>query len=108
MNYFRHCILLGRGADWAKLRGQVSHPVSAQGGRAGERWPDSSTANKIWIGGAVETVENHGVIRLARIADRSAQSIVPFVVANTLPEAALSLTFSACCNSSLGQFPARV
>ena len=53
-----------------------------------ERGGGSSTANQIWIAGAVETVGNHGVgrIRLARIADRSAQSIVPFVVANTLPE----------------------
>lgn len=56
-----------------------------------ERGGGSSTANQIWIAGAVETVGNHGVgrIRLARIADRSAQSIVPFVVANALPGAAL-------------------
>ncbi|RNJ42553.1 MULTISPECIES: IS1595 family transposase [Mesorhizobium] len=56
-----------------------------------ERGGGSSTASQIWIAGAVETVGNHGVgrIRLARIADRSAQSIVPCVVANTLPGAAL-------------------
>lgn len=56
-----------------------------------ERGGGSSTANQIWIAGAVETVGNHGVgrIRLARIADRSAQSIVPFVVANTLPGSAV-------------------
>ncbi|MER8386593.1 transposase [Mesorhizobium sp. M0166] len=56
-----------------------------------ERGGGSSTANQIWIAGAVETVGNHGVgrIRLARIAGRAAQSIVPFVVANTLPGAAL-------------------
>lgn len=52
-----------------------------------ERGGGSSTANQIWIAGAVETVGKHGVgrIRLARIADRSAESLVPFVEANTLP-----------------------
>lgn len=52
-----------------------------------QRGGGSSTANQIWIAGAVETVGKHGVgrVRLARIADRSAESLVPFVEANTLP-----------------------
>jgi hypothetical protein len=51
-----------------------------------KRGGGSSTANQIWIAAAVEA-EGFGVrrIRLARIADRSAKSLVPFVVSNTLP-----------------------
>lgn len=52
-----------------------------------KRGGGSSTANQIWVAGAVETVGKFGVgrIRLTRIADRSTTSIVPFVVANTAP-----------------------
>ncbi len=47
----------------------------------------SSVAHQLWITAAVETHGKHGVgrIRIARIADRSAASIAPFVVANTVP-----------------------
>ncbi|MQW99590.1 transposase [Sinorhizobium fredii] len=47
----------------------------------------SSTANQSWIAGAVERRGRFGVgrIRLARIADRSSASLIPFVVANTEP-----------------------
>lgn len=47
----------------------------------------SSTATQLWVAAAVETVGKFGVgrIRLARINDRSAASLVPFVVANTAP-----------------------
>lgn len=52
-----------------------------------KRGGGSSTANQLWIAAAVETHGKHGVgrIRIARIADRSANSIVPFVEANTAP-----------------------
>ena len=47
----------------------------------------SSTVNQLWVAGAVELDGKHGVgrIRLERIADRKAESIVPFVVRNTAP-----------------------
>lgn len=52
-----------------------------------KRGGGSSTANQIWIAAAVETRGKHGVgrIRIARIADRSVTSFVPFVEANTTP-----------------------
>jgi hypothetical protein len=52
-----------------------------------KRGGGSSTANQIWIAGAVERRGRFGVgrIRLARIADRSSASLIPFVVANTEP-----------------------
>jgi hypothetical protein len=52
-----------------------------------KRGGGSSTANQIWIIGAVERIGKYAVgrIRLARIADRSSSSLVPFVIANTQP-----------------------
>lgn len=54
---------------------------------SGKRGGGSSTVNQMWIAGAVEYKDRHAVgrIRLARIADRSAASLVPFVIANTEP-----------------------
>ena len=54
---------------------------------AAKRGGGSSKANQMWIAGAVETRGRFGVgrIRLARIADRSAASLVPFITANTAP-----------------------
>ncbi|MFK0335617.1 IS1595 family transposase [Rhizobium sp. NPDC090275] len=56
-----------------------------------KRGGGSSTANQIWIAGAVERIGKYAVgrIRLARIADRTSSSLVPFVVANTLPNSRL-------------------
>ncbi|WP_167354050.1 transposase [Sinorhizobium saheli] len=52
-----------------------------------KRGGGSSTANQIWIAGAVERRGRFAVgrIRLARIADRSSASLIPFVLANTEP-----------------------
>lgn len=56
-----------------------------------KRGGGSSTANQVWVAGAVEMDGRFIVrrIRLARIADRKAESIVPFVLANTAPGARL-------------------
>jgi len=60
----------------------------------------SSTANQMWIVAAVETHGNFGVgrIRIARIADRSAASIVPFVEANTVRGTRMRTDFLASYN----------
>lgn len=52
-----------------------------------KRGGGSSTANQMWVAGAVERIGKFqvGRIRLARIADRSSTSLVAFVVANTEP-----------------------
>jgi predicted RNA-binding Zn-ribbon protein involved in translation (DUF1610 family) len=52
-----------------------------------KRGGGSSTANQIWIAGAVERRGRFGVgrIRLQRLADRSSASLIPFVVAHTEP-----------------------
>jgi hypothetical protein len=77
--------------DRTRLTGKVEVDESAIPYRrkqdTAKRGGGSSTANKIWIAGAVETIGRFGVgrIRLARIADRSAGSLVPFVVDNTQP-----------------------
>jgi hypothetical protein len=77
--------------DRMPLSGTVDVDESAFSYRRGkdylERGGGSSTFNQIWFACAVETHGKHGVgrIRLARIRDRSAASIVPFVVANTVP-----------------------
>jgi hypothetical protein len=77
--------------DRTPLSGDVDVDESAflykRKDNAHERGGGSSTATQIWFAGAVELRGKHGVgrIRLARIADRSAASIVPFVVQNTVP-----------------------
>lgn len=77
--------------DRTPLSGTVDVDESAFAYRRGEdylkRGGGSSTHNQIWFACAVETHGEHGVgrIRLARIKDRSSASIVPFVVANTVP-----------------------
>lgn len=87
--------------DRAPLSGTVDVDESAIPFRrkkdALERGGGSSTANQMWIAAAVETVGKHGVarIRIARIADRSAGSIVPFVEANTAPGTRLRTDFLA-------------
>lgn len=77
--------------DRTPLSGTVDVDESAFAYRRGEdylkRGGGSSTHNQIWFACAVETHGEHGVgrIRLARIKDRSSASIVPFIVANTVP-----------------------
>ncbi|ESY17746.1 hypothetical protein X749_30550 [Mesorhizobium sp. LNJC391B00] len=82
------------GAQWSIRTGPLSGTVDVDESSIPYRRKDdalkrgggSSKANQIWIAGAVETVGRFGVgrVRLARIADRSAASLVPFVEANTL------------------------
>lgn len=66
-----------------------------------KRGGGSSKANQLWIAAAVETLGKHvvGRIRIARIADRSAASIVPFVEANTASRSRLRTDSLASYNT---------